>query len=212
MPLTALHKPSGQRLISCDFSESWEINKQFKKGDLVCPFCGIQMFPRGGISKQRTLHFVHTSECTTTLGYHPESPEHLAGKVHLAKLLKAQISEYSDVEIIIEYPMPSAGKNGRIADVAALWPSGWVTVYECQLSAISPIDLEMRTIDYERVGADVFWFFGGNANTLQNQNWSKEYFGSCYFIEFEDEKAVEVVLQSKQEAVECVSEGKDNLL
>ena len=187
MPLTALHRPSGKRLISRDFGDSGEINKQFSKGDLVCPFCEIVMFPRGGISKHCTLHFVHTSECATKMGHHPESPEHLAGKLALAEYLKAEVSPYSEVEIIVEYPIPKAGENGRIADVVAIFPSGWLIIYECQLSPITPEALEKRTKDYERVGADVIWFLGGKANTPQNRDWCIEYFGNCFFIDFPEE-------------------------
>jgi Competence protein len=119
------------------------------------------------------------------MGYHPESLEHFAGKLALAEYLKAELSEQSDVEVIIEYPIPEAGEHGRIADVAAVFPSGWVLVYECQLAAITPELLEQRTKDYASVGADVLWFLGGKANSIPNITWCEEYFGNCLFIKLE---------------------------
>ena len=185
MPLTALHTPSGKRLLATDFQDSSQIRKEFKRGELVCPFWKTELYGRGGISKYSALHFVHATECSTKMGYHPESVEHFAGKLALAEYLKAELSEQSDVEVIIEYPIPEAGEHGRIADVAAVFPSGWVLVYECQLAAITPELLEQRTKDYASVGADVLWFLGGKANSIPNITWCEEYFGNCFFIKLE---------------------------
>lgn len=119
-------------------------------------------------------------KCPTKLGHHPESPEHLRGKAHLAQLLKDALVGYSSAPVFLEYPLPEAGQHGRIADVAVVFPSGYVLVYECQLASISVEEISQRTTDYANAGVEVVWFLGGKASTPTIQDWCIDQFGVCY--------------------------------
>lgn len=199
MPLRALHLPTKNVILASDFSFAYEIRRLYKKEDLICPFCEERMIPvkRGN----SIIYFRHYRICKSKLEHdHDESPEHLLGKKMLAQYLKEELNEVSDVEIIIEYPIREAGENGRIADVAAVFPTGYVIVYECQLANITPEMLEKRTKDYEEAGVEVTWFLGGKADNQTNRNWCLEYFGNCYYIKFQREFSEQHLFEWKSES------------
>lgn len=175
MPLVALDESTGEKIISLDFESANEIRAKFKS--LTCPFCKERLIPRGRLDY--VLHFVHPKSCTSQMEHHPESPEHLFGKRKLYELLKKELQEYTDVHPTLEYPIPEAGERGRIADVAAVFPTGYVLVYECQLASISVAELAQRTEDYVNAGVDVVWFLGKNADTPTNRDWCIRELGVC---------------------------------
>ncbi|WP_338429801.1 competence protein CoiA [Synechococcus elongatus] len=169
MPFKAKDQ-QGEIVLATDFKSVPEIRQKFPKGTLFCPFCQTLMFPRK--RRNTSLHFVHTHPCTTTMEYHPESPEHLQGKLEISKYFQSIYKEMiNDKEafIEIEHPIPEAGKNGRIADVAVIFSTGYRIIGECQLARIEAADIYQRTQDYYSVSADVLWFFGGAADTKENR-------------------------------------------
>jgi competence protein CoiA len=213
MPLRALHLPTNNVILSSDFSSSREIRSLYKKEDLICPFCEIRTRMDPVQRGNSIIYFRHyKSICTSKLEHdHDESPEHLLGKTMLANYLKEELREVSDVEIIIEYPIREAGENGRIADVAAVFPTGYVIVYECQLANITAEMLEKRTKDYEEAGVEVTWFLGGKADNHANRDWCLEYFGNCYYIKFQREFSEQHLFEWKSEGNHSLSnEGRDS--
>jgi competence CoiA-like predicted nuclease len=194
MPLTATCQDN-TRICTLDFKDAHEIRSKYSKGTLTCPFCKqlVHIRQREGY----LTHFVHNSPCSTKLEHHPESIEHSLGKEVLSKHLKEQLKNY-EVDVQIEYPIPEAGANGRIADVAAIYKTGYVLIYECQLAAITTDKLEQRTTDYEREGCDVIWWFGKAADTEANHNWAKSRHSVSYKLLFsEQEKIVSFPLSYK---------------
>lgn len=187
MPFTAVNRLKNELICAFDFEDANQIRNNPNYEDLACPLCGAKMFPRQG--KYYTLHFVHQRQCTSLMERHPESFEHLAGKFFLYNTLKNQLRPYSNVEIKVEYPIKEAGENGRVADVAAIFKTGYILVYECQLSSISPEQLDKRTKDYANAGADVVWFVGKSADTYENREYLTSQFGYYQTIAFscEDE-------------------------
>ncbi|BAD79270.1 putative glutathione peroxidase [Synechococcus elongatus PCC 6301] len=169
MPFKAKDQ-QGSIVLATDFKSVLEIRKNFPKGRLFCPFCQTLMFPR---KRQNTsLHFVHTHPCTTVMEHHPESPEHLQGKLEISKYFQEVYKGMIDAQeafIEIEHPISEAGKNGRIADVAVVFSTGYRIIGECQLAKIEAADIYQRTQDYYSISADVLWFLGGAADTPENR-------------------------------------------
>lgn len=178
MPLVAIHPPTQSRIESLDFSSGLDIRSKYPAKELRCQFCGGEVYPRD--RQEFVLHFAHKGGCSTKLGYHPESREHLQGKAYLAQLLKNSLSGYSSAPVFLEYPLPEAGQHGRIADVAVVFPSGYVLAYECQLANICVEEISQRTTDYAKAGAEVVWWIGGRANTPSIRDWCIQEFRVFY--------------------------------
>jgi competence protein CoiA len=171
--LVAIDKDTNNRIEAPSFTNGHQIRMQFPH--LKCPFCESDVFPRD--RQGFLLHFVHKTGCTTTLEHHPESIEHLKGKAYLAQRLSQELKQHGSIDVFLEYVIPEAGEHGRIADVAAVFPTGYVLVYECQLASITTDQLQKRTDDYASAGADVVWWFGKAANNYTNKEWSLANFG-----------------------------------
>lgn len=174
-----------KRISSLSFTSGHEIRCKYPLGSLTCPWCGGVVFPRDRMDF--LLHFVHKTECTATIEHHPESLEHLLGKEFLAKRLSSELQQtplIKDCSIEIEYPVFSAGKHGRVADVAAIYPSGYLLIYECQLSPITTNELEQRTHDYKTAGGDTVWFFGLESATSQVTDWAIAHQGFVDVFDF----------------------------
>ncbi|MBW4583488.1 MAG: hypothetical protein KME42_28325 [Tildeniella nuda ZEHNDER 1965/U140] len=128
MVLTARVAGTGERIAASDFDSGHAIRMKYQKDQLISPFpdCDTPVFvrDRGGF----TLHFVHKTAPRTNFNYHPESVEHLRGKQLIAESFRADIADVSEAEVTFEYPI-----GDRIADVAVIYPTGWVRVGECQL-------------------------------------------------------------------------------
>ncbi len=182
--LIAIHKNSGERIKAADYKTVHDLRSEFALGELICPFCDGGVFPRS--RSGFILHFVHRSPCTSTIGRHPESPEHEQGKLRIAHFLQQQIKDNpGSAKIEVEYPLTECGEHGRVADVALVYNNGNMLIGECQLSKITSNELEKRTLDYYAIGADVIWFLGKDANTNDNRTWLRSMFGSVAILEFD---------------------------
>lgn len=79
MPLTAINLETGQRFVMPDdFDEARRMRES-----LVCPICDTPVHPvidhlRDGAYVRAC--FRHKGDCETAYRYHPESPDHHAGK------------------------------------------------------------------------------------------------------------------------------------
>lgn len=183
MPFTAIDKDTGRRINILDYENPRE---SLKKGGQKCRHCEEDFYIRGSDFTGCRPHFVHyAGDCDRSLNCHPESPEHLFFKEYLYNHLDAEFKEYTTCEMALEYHIPEAGQNGRTADVAALFPNGWVVCHEIQLAAISVEQLSQRTEDYRNAGADILWWFGGNADTEANREWAHENIGSSFSLDFD---------------------------
>ena len=153
---------------------------QIDKNRLVCKLCGGRVSIKHGLRIAK--HFFHLSACTSDFEKHPESLEHNLGKELIAEHVKKNWEEYSSVEIVYEYQFPEIK---RIADVAMIFPSGWIVVHEIQLASITNEHLKKRTEDYNSIGIDCFWWLGKSADTTGNQAWCMDNYGYSLSIQRE---------------------------
>ncbi len=185
MPFIAKHKLSGVRI---DITTIPNPKAVLNSGDYVCPLCASPLIVRGQHYRQGGIvhsHFAHQSDCVSEYDAHPESPEHLLGKIFLRERLHGFYDHYATVQIELEVPAPMEWRDkGRIADIMVTWPMGWREVHEVQLAPITPKVLEERTYDYQRAGLDVTWWLGKRADTQINREWSQNRFGETLGIEF----------------------------
>lgn len=155
---------------------------ELRRGDIECPFCAAElMVVHGNIV---SAHFRHlTGECTSALGHHPESREHMLGKrtvrEHLWKRFTLICSPPPLIELEVAVP-----EAGRIADILVTLPGGFQEAHEIQLASLTTMELKERTDAYRRVGIDVQWWLGGKAETDTNRQWVKENIGWCGSIGF----------------------------
>lgn len=178
MPYIAKIASTGERV---DITKLQNPRADLKADDLVCQLCGSPMIIRQGMIKRH--HFSHKAECTSDYKSHPESPEHLAGKKLIAEVINKSLSEYSLAKIEYEFPIVEAK---RIADVAAIFPNGWIVAHECQLASITVEELEKRTEDYLNAGVDIVWWLGKSANTKSNLAWCHSKFGFALILNYEE--------------------------
>jgi competence CoiA-like predicted nuclease len=180
MPFVALGVESQQRLdITAFKSPRHEITEP-----CMCPYCNGRMFIVAG--KIRVHYFRHQTTCTTEYEHNPESPDHLLAKQRLKTYLAEKHPEYKGVRLEFEYLVKEAG---RIADLMAIFPSGWRVAHEIQLSSITTEWLEKRTEAYFKTGIDVWWWLGKHANTETNYRWCRDNLGYALSITFAENKA-----------------------
>lgn len=107
-----------------------------------------------------------------------ESEEHREGKRWIAEYYITSNPGYLLEEILeLEYLVKLPTGKWRICDVAFVFPSGEVEVFECQLSPITPEELQARSEDYRYLGFNFDWIFGKRAVTQSNIEWYYNYFG-----------------------------------
>jgi competence CoiA-like predicted nuclease len=154
--------------------------QEIDKKKLVCKLCDNPVSIRHGLV--RAKHFYHLSTCTCDFERHPESAEHNLAKELIANHVIQYWSEYSKVQVVYEYPL---SEIKRIADIAMLFPSGWLVIHEIQLSSITSEQLQKRTNDYNSIGADVIWWLGKGADSTANRSWCVEKYGYSLSLDYE---------------------------
>ncbi len=163
-----------------DITKIPDPRKALDKQRLVCKHCNGSVSIRHGLI--RAKHFYHLSPCTSDFASHPESAEHNLAKELIAGHVKAAWSEYSDAKVVYEYAIPEIR---RIADVAMLFPNGWIVVHEIQLASITTENLQLRTDDYNKAGIDTIWWLGKTADSAANRAWSIKNYGYSLSIDYE---------------------------
>jgi len=153
---------------------------------LECRFCKSQMFIRK--SPKGKFHFFHKRSCTSNYQSNPETPEHLSGKSFVADHILPKLFKFSKFNPLFEEPLLEVK---RIADIVCKFPMGWWVAHEIQLSSVTPETLAERTHDYLNAGVDVIWWFGKNADTLQNREWAISRFGFSPYLIFDGEDVIE---------------------
>jgi competence CoiA-like predicted nuclease len=189
MPFTAIYTKTNQRF---NFYYHADEIDTLDSTAFVCPFCNKPMLPRAGTSRVRR-HFYHRfGECGADWidpEYRNESPEHRAGKIFLARafpgfLAKPDIAKQAVIDF--EHIFQVGDGRKRIADVFVTLPGPRYIALEIQLASITPQKLQERTNDYHAAGFDVFWVFGGSADTQPNRDWSMGEQGYCYLLQIDN--------------------------
>uniref|UniRef100_UPI000686AE44 competence protein CoiA n=1 Tax=Desulforegula conservatrix TaxID=153026 RepID=UPI000686AE44 len=180
MPFIAYNKYTGERI---DITKFINPRNELYNVLFECQLCKTQMFLRK--SSKGSFHFFHKRSCSCDYQYHPESPEHLAGKSFVANYILPKLNKYAFFNHLFEEPLHLVK---RIADIVIKFPMGWWIAHEIQLSPITPDELEKRTIDYLDDGVDVMWWFGKSADTESNRIWAINKYGFSLCLFFEDEE------------------------
>jgi competence CoiA-like predicted nuclease len=180
MPFIAKSIKTGRRF---DISEV-EKPHELDKNDIICPLCSEVMIVRAG--PIRVHHFAHKSLCSSNYNSQPESQEHLLAKRYLSKEISNIWSEYSTARIELEYIIEECK---RVADIAVIFPTGWIVAHEIQLSPITINELNERTKDYLSASVDVVWWLGNQADTESNRQWCLQNFGFCNSLDFIETQA-----------------------
>jgi competence CoiA-like predicted nuclease len=185
MPFTAIYTVTGERL---NFYQHADRIKTLDSTAFVCPFCEKPMLARAGTSLIRR-HFYHRSgECGAEWidpEYRSESMEHIAGKWYLSRVFPGILKDPATAKnaaITFEHVFVTPTGRKRIADVLVVLPGPQHIALEMQLASITPQKLQERTDDYYAAGMDVFWVFGGSADTHPNRTWARNTQGYCYFL------------------------------
>ncbi len=145
MPLKAV--VDGETIIGPELSgDEWaELKLRHRKGlPVTMACCGAPGHVR--VSKKGTRHFYHATDAGC--GYAEESREHLEIKYQIYRTCKSENWDTS-----VEFPAPD---RSWISDVYAT-RNGRKIVFEVQLSAISPDDLEDRDRKYRAEGIESYW-------------------------------------------------------
>lgn len=175
MPFVALvQKQGSDEWKKVDITEYRTPKKDFADCAIKCQACGTPMIVKHTIMVQ--AHFAHIAgeirDCAYEHEGGGESEEHKYSKLEVMKRLRhhgAYVGSTIEQEVILK-PI------NRIADIMVTWPDGTGEIHEIQLSSITTDKLEQRTSDYQKLGYDVTWWLGKNANTRTNQEWTKENF------------------------------------
>lgn len=176
MPLVAINQDTGKRIDLTDYTVP-KIELQGNR--FICPVCESRMTIRHGFKV--SPHFAHlpSERCPYADYAAGETPEHKSGKVWLVNHLRSMFSGMYDTEITVEKYFREAG---RIADVAMIFPGGYVHAYEIQLAGISVDSLDNRTRTYLDAGIDITWFIGNKADTPTNREWITRHQGEALII------------------------------
>lgn len=184
MPFTAIYTKTGERL---NFYQHHAQIEEMDSTAFACPFCDKPMLARAGTNQIRR-HFYHRfGECGADWidpEYRSESMEHIAGKIFLARSFPALLKSPEKAKLAtIEFEyLFTTNERKRIAYVLVTFPGPRRVALEMQLASITPQKLQERTDDYYAAGIDVFWFFGGNADTEPNRAWAMHTQGYCYLM------------------------------
>ena len=167
MPFTARFADTNEVICALDYEHKLAILQAIGDRQLKSPYpdCQEPVFVVSSSLKSR-LHFRHRKPVQTAYATHPESMEHRLGKLEIAKFFKAEMDRHNyGGRIVFEYPIES---RKRIADVAVIYEDGHIQIGECQLAAITPEDIQQRSVDYSEQGMDVVWFLGKEALNYSN--------------------------------------------
>ena len=209
MTITAVHKVTGTRIV---IRPDQNLREDYPEWDqLQCPVTGLPVFPVrsharnsvGGPIKVRSYFRVKSPAGQPTWPddvvfddeygierkgarfFKGESWEHLEGKAFVASQLQQMTGPTATVEFEHILKLPDGRR--RIADIAVVFPSGFVEVHEIQLSPISVDELEARTDDYASLGLPVQWWIGkSNTDRHDIRDWLRQLQGGFYVLDFEE--------------------------
>ena len=221
MTLSAIHKVTGTRI---RIRPDQDLRADYKEWDqLICPVTGLPAFPvRAHTRLQGTsnvrAHFriqapvgqetwPHDVEFDNEYGrvkkgvrtFGGESWEHLEGKAFVADQLQSLADP--SIQVAFEYVVQLPTGRKRIADIALIYPSGFVEAHEIQLSPISVNDIESRTDDYASAGIPVQWWIGkSNTDSYDLRDYLRQQQGGFYALEFNEQLPAELDHEAQQDA------------
>jgi competence CoiA-like predicted nuclease len=188
MPFIAVRKATSERI---DITQIRFPKAELKRGEIVCQICGADLIIRDRHFRKGVpirSHFAHLGNCNGQFEAHPESLEHLVGKVFVKEYLERLYEPvHQGYQIYFEAQIEMQWRpKGRIADILVDWPdNGWKEIHEIQLASITPGELQERTDDYARAGCSVTWWLGGRADNKVNREWCLSQFGDWLTIAFD---------------------------
>jgi len=181
MPFIAKNSQTGERI---DITKIENPRNTLKASELVCQCCDWPMIIRSGLVARP--HFAHKpgrDECPYVAYARAKTPEHLAAQEALRDHLAGWFQEYTSTQAELEVMIrDTTHKKTRFADVMFTFPNGWRVAHEIQLASITTQELDERTQDYLGAGIDVFWWFGRDADTVTNREWSYKTYGHALRI------------------------------
>lgn len=77
---------AGSDRVRVDITKLNNPRQELPGAPYICAMCEGEMFPK--IGSVIAPHFAHKHKCTSTIGHHPESPEHESGKTKIAQYLR----------------------------------------------------------------------------------------------------------------------------
>lgn len=126
---------------------------------LTCPGCGAPVVLRAG--SVRAHHFAHLPGAVCSLPQtEPETEEHRAGKLLIARWLRERLPE---AEIVVEAYLPETGQR---ADIFAIAPASGRKArriaLEYQCANLSAHEWRRRHRLYREAGIEDLWLLGGS--------------------------------------------------
>lgn len=158
---TLLTAQYGSRRVTIGLDAPDELRRLSDARALTCPGCGeIVVLHAGSV---RAHHFAHLPGTVCTLpATEPETEEHRAGKLLLARWLRERLP---NAEIVVEAFLPQTGQR---ADVLAIVPERPVRriALEFQCANLSAREWRGRHRLYREVGIEDLWLLGGSRLAL----------------------------------------------
>lgn len=112
-----------------------------------------------------------------------ESTEvHSLAKNHLKSYLEEELGQYSGAIVGTDFPLRVAPNHDRIADVVAIFPTGYMVALMVATEPIKPQELNYQSTALFNAGVDVIWWLGEKADTLRNRQWSFQYCDWTYIF------------------------------
>jgi hypothetical protein len=208
MTISAIHKVTGTRIV---LRPDQNLKEDYPEWDqLLCPVTGLPVFPvrahtrLGGASAVRAHFRIQAApgletwpddiefDCeygTTRKGirlFRGESWEHLEGKAFVANQLQPLVGP--SVTVAFEHLVGLPNGRRRIADVALIYPSGFVEVHEIQLASITVDEIEQRTDDYASAGIPAQWWIGkSNTDSHLIRDCLRQQQGGFFVLEFSEQ-------------------------
>ena len=158
----------GTRRVTLGFDDEAELRALSDARALTCPGCGAAVVLHAG--RVRARHFAHLpgAVCRTPQS-EPETEEHRAGKLLLARWLRECLPE---AEILIEAWIEATGQR---ADVLAILPGRGRAkerrfAFEFQCANLSAREWRRRHSLYREAGYEDLWILGGSRLKIEAEN------------------------------------------
>ena len=157
----------GARRVTLEFDDDAELRALSDARALTCPGCGAVVILHAG--RVRARHFAHLpgAVCRTPQS-EPETEEHRAGKLLLARWLRERLPE---AEIIVEAFIAATGQR---ADVLAALPARGKArerrfAFEYQCANLSAREWRRRHSLYRGAGYEDLWILGGSRLRVKSE-------------------------------------------
>lgn len=107
---------------------------------------------------------------------------HSLVKNHLKSYLEKELGQYSDAIVGTDFPVRVEPNKDTIADVVAIFPTGYMLAFMVATEPIKPQELNYQSTALFNAGVDVIWWLGEEADTLSNRKWAFQYCDFTYIL------------------------------